>query len=350
MANGKIIYTPLPTVALEFDGAHYLSLDEAAFNFGTGNFAVDALLMADPAVADAECWIAAKGAADLAGVAGWHFYYKPATRRLGLRLNDGGVTPVSVETDVNGIPALGTYFWARLEVDRVNDVASLFVNGVAAPVIGLISAITGSLDNAERLKVGGYDAATHRHQGALEMLRFDSGRLLSAAWRLREWHRLQYGGLRAPRDFLALWTWYGESLADRSAQAYTLEYQGGGDPVYLPGWPGSAGPISYTFEDNFEFGHEPGYLDLDDWQRMNDASGLHYPHPNQKKSWLLPFKYLSVEQQAAFDAAWAGKQPLTLYLNADDPSEDGLFLLMKYPLLQSVFTDRVDAELDLEQA
>lgn len=348
MANGKIIYTPRTTVALEFDGAHYLSLDRADFNFAAGDFGVDALLTIDPAVADAECWLAAKGAADLTGLAGWHFYSKPGSRRLGLRLNDGVAAPLAVETADNQIPALGTPFWARMQADRSGEVRFL-VNGVDVGG-GSISAKSGSLSNAELLKVGGYDAATNRHHGTLDLLRVDSGRLLSAAWHLREWHRLQYGGFRQPRDFLAYWDWYGESLADRSAQAYTLTYQGGGDPVYLPGWPASAGAKTYIFQENFEIGHEPGYLDLDDHQRSTDGAAFIYVHDNQKKTWTLPFRWIPPEQQEAFEAAWAAKQPLTLYLNADEPAEPGTFVMMTYPLRQSVFTDRVDADLDLEEA
>lgn len=348
MANGKIVYIPIPTVAVSLDGAHYLSLASSAFNFGTGNFGVDALLRVDPAVADAECWIAAKGVVTLSSASGWHFYYKPGSRRLGLRINDGGVTPVVVETADNAIPALGTNFWGRLEIDRSNDLARFYVDGFLAGT-GDISAITGSLDNAEPLKVGAYDASTNRHKGSLDLLRFDSGRLLSAAWHEKEWYRLKYGGYRQPRDFLAFWTWYGETLVDRSAGAYELTWQGIGAPAYITGWPGSAGAITYLFEENFELGHKPGYLDLDDSQRMADASDFTYPHPNQKKTFMLPFGWIPPEQQAAFEAAWAGKQPLNLYLNADEPPEEGTFKLMKYPLFQSVFTDRVDAELDLEQ-
>lgn len=349
MANGKIIYTPIPTLALSFDEAHYLSLASAAFNPGTGHLGVDSLLYIDPAVADSECWVAAKGALDLSSLAGWHFYYKPATRRLGLRLNDGGVTALVVETADNAIPALGNNFWARLEIDRTAALARFYVNGTLAAARD-ISAVTGSLDNAEPLKVGGYDASTNRHKGRLDFLRFDLDRLLPAAWHEEEWHRLRYGCSRRAdfEDFLAVWTWYGQSLMNLGGD-YELAWQGGGDPVYVTGWPGSAGDIEYLFEENYNYDAEIGYLELDDNQRLADQSAFNYPAPNQKKTFTLPFQYILPPQQAAFEAAWAAKQPLKLFLDADRPKEPGTYQLMKYPLQRYVFSSRMDAELDLEQ-
>lgn len=348
MANGKIVYTPLTTVGLTLDGAHYLSLDDGSFNPGTGHLGVDFLGALDPTVADSECWLAAKGASSLASAAGWHIYCKPASRRLGLRLNDGGVTPLAVETADNQLPVLGQPFWARVEVDRTNDLARFYVNGslVASQDI---SAITGSLNNSELLRVGAYDASTNRFKGRVDLLRFDLARLLAAAWHEQEWYRLYYGCPRQAQDFLAVWTFYGESLIDISANAFELTWQGGGNPAFETGWPGSAGAIAYPFADNFEIDFEPGHLDLDDNQRMADGSAYNYPHPNQKKTYVLPFKHILPAQQSALVAAWAAKQPIDLCLDADLPKEEGQFQIMKYPLLRHVFSSRMDAELDLEQ-
>lgn len=350
MAYGKIIYSPLTTVALSLDGAHYLSRDEAAFNTGAGHFGVDALIGVDPTVADAECWIAAKGAASLANAAGWHFYYKPGTRRLGFRLNDGGVTPLVVETGDNQIPVLGSNFWARLRVDHTNNLALFYVNGLLVASRD-ISSVAGSLDNTELFRVGGYDAATHRHKGSLDFLRLDAGRVLPAAWHEEEWHRLRYGCPRRAEDyedFLAAWTFYGQTLLDTGGN-YELAWQGGGDPAYITGWPGSAGEIEYLFDENFNFDAEPGYLALDDNQRMADGSAFRYIAPNQKKTFTLPFQYILPPQQAAFYAAWAAKQPTKLYLDADRPKEPGSYLIMEYPLLKYLFSGRMDAKLVMEQ-
>lgn len=346
MANGKIIYTPIPTLALLLDGAHYLSLAEAAFNAGTGDLGVDALLTIDPAVADSESWIAAKGAASLANAAGWHWYYTKTTRRLGLRINDGGITPLVVETANDQIPALGTAFGARLQIDRAGQ-ARFYVNGLDVGG-GAISTKGGSLDNTEPLKVGACDASTNRHQGSLDFLRLDLGRVLSATWVEEEWYRIKYGWPREAQDFLALWTFYGESLVDRSAAAYELAWQGGGAPVYGPGWPGSAGSISYPFAVNFNFGDKPGYLDLDDRQRMLDASDFTYPHPNPKRTWLWDFKYILPEQQAALVGAWASKQPVRLYRDAARP-QTAVVRIITYPLQESVFSNVVHAQLDMEE-
>lgn len=347
MSNGKIIYPPIPTVRLLLDEAHYASLASADFNAGTGNLGVDALITVDAAVADSESWISAKGASNLANLAGWHWYYKKTSRRLGLRLNDGGATPLVVETADNQIPALGAPFWARVQTDRAGQ-ARFYVNGVDVGG-GSIAAKAGSLDNSEPFKVGAYNTTTNRHKGSLDFLRFDLGRILPPAWHIEEWYRIRYGWPREAQDFLAFWTFYGESLVDRSAAAYTLAWQGGGDPGYAIGWPSSAGPISYTFATNFNFGDKPAYLDLDDRQRMLDASDFTYPHPNPKRTFTWPFKLISPEQQAAFVAAWASKQPVKLYRDADRP-QTAIVKIITYPLQESVFTNVVNAELDMEEA
>lgn len=345
MANGKIIYIPLPSVALGFDGLHYLSSDNTAFNAGTGKFGVDVLGSIDPILTGVDCWflLAAKGPADLANAAGWHFYYNPGRRRLGFRINDGGASPVVVETPDNVLPPPGEHFWARLQMDRAG-LGQLFAQGLLA-ASGDISGKAGNVDSAEPFTVG------LNHWGTIDLVRFDLGRLLSAAWHEEEWQRLRYGCFRRAEDyedFLAVWTWYANSLQDLLG-VYELLYQGEGSPVFEAGWPGSAADLEYLFDENFTFDMEPGYLDLDDNQRMADGSAFNCPAPNQKKSLTLPFQYIQPQQQAAFEAAWAAKQPIKLYLDADRPKQPGLFQIMKYPIQKSVFTNRVNAELDLEQ-
>jgi len=344
VAKGKIIYPPLASPAISLDGAHYLSLAEAAFNVGTQDFGVDALIYINPAVADSECWIAAKGVTDLANAAGWHWYYKKTSRRLGLRINDGGTTALVVETADNQIPALATRFWARVQADRDGQ-ARFYVNGADVGG-GSIAAKAGSLNNSEPLKIGGNTDALNRHQGLINFIRFDAGRILPDAWHPEEWDRIRYGCIPEVADFLARWN-FASSLTDASANGYILMWQGTGDPVYSP-WYEDGEVVEYLFAKNFGYGHKPGYLDLDDRQRMLDASDFTYPHPNPKRTFLLPFKNIAPEQQAAFTAAWASKQPVRLYLDADRP-QTAIIKIITYPLHESVFSDRVNAELDMEE-
>lgn len=318
MANGKIIYTPIPTKALQFDGVHYLTLNSAAFNVNTQDFAIDALLTTDPAAADSECWIAAKGAANLANLAGMHWYYTKTTRRLGLRINDGGATPLVVETANDQIPALGATFWPRLQADRDGQ-ARFYVNGVDVGG-GSIAAKAGSLDNSEPLKVGAYDASANRHKGSLDFLRFDLGRILSAAWHVKEWDCIRYGLPREIRDFLARWN-FEESLVDDSENLFTLAWQGGGSPTYVTGYPSVAGPLTYSFRRNFsrmKEGPQPSWLDTDDNQRAINGEAFGYAGA-LKERWALNFPLINQEQLTAFKAAEASRDQFAFYADAGEP-------------------------------
>ena len=320
MANGKIIYVPIPTKAVQFDGLHYLSLDSTVLNFAAGDFAVGALIYINPAVADSESWIAAKGAADLAGAAGWHWYYKKNTRRLGLRINDGDVAATVVETADNQIPALGIWFWARVQADRDGQVR-FYVNGVDVGG-GSIAAAAGSLNNSEPLKVGGFDAATNRHQGAIDFLRFDSGRILSAAWHAKEWDNIRYGMPRKISDFLARWN-FEESLVDDSDNLLTLTWQGGNAPAYDAGWPTQDAPLTYVFQRNFsryEDGPEPSWLDTDDNERALSGAAFSYAGP-LKDRWPLNFPLINEQELTAFKAAEAGRNPFAFYVDGSENEE-----------------------------
>ncbi len=350
MAYGKFIYTPAATLALDLDGAHCLSLDNAAFNFGSQDFALDGPVYIDPAVADGECWLAAKGTLTLANASGWHWYYKPASRRLGLRLNDGGATPLTVETPDNALPALGNRPWPAIKVDRGGDQVRFLVDGADVGG-GSIAAIAGSLNNSELFRVGGYDAATHCHQGLLEFLRVDLGRLLPAVWYEQEWDRLRYGWPRPQMDedidFLAYWG-FGEILADLSDSAFTLVWQGGGDPAYVTGWPGSEGPIEYLFEENFQRDHETGFLDLDARQRAEDGSQSGYAGA-RKLFYRLPFKLIPRSQRIVLDAAWASPDLVAFYADADLP-RTFWGRVQTPPNWKVQQMERADGEVYLEQA
>lgn len=318
MAYGKIIYTPIPTKALQFDGSHYATMDSAAFNCNTQDFAIDALLYVDPAVADAECWIAAKGALDLANAAGWHWYYRPGARRLGLRINAGGASPVVVETADNALPALGSWFWARLQADR--DGQARFLVNAADVGGGSIAAAAGSLNNTQLLRIGAYDAANHRHQGAMDFIRFDLGRLLSSAWHVKEWDKIRYGMPREVADFLARWN-FEESLVDDSESLFTLTWQGGGSPAYVTGWPSAAAPLTYSFRRHFSRlseGPQPSWLDTDDNQRAINGAAFSYSGA-LKQRWSINFPLIDEEQYTAFRAAEAGRGQFAFFADAEEP-------------------------------
>lgn len=316
MANGKIIYTPILTKALSLDGDHYLNLGSSAFNFGIGNFGVDALFAINAAAGDDEGWIAAKSTWPLNNAAGWHWYYKPGSRRLGLRINDGGVTPVTVETADNAIPALGSKFWARLEIDRTNKLARFYVNSFLA-ASGDISAVTGSLDNSEPLLVSYHESSVNL---SLDFLRFDLGRLLSAAWHVKEWDNIRYGMPRKVSDSLAMWN-FQESLVDDSENLFTLAWQGGGSPTYVIGYPSVAAPLTYNFRRNFsrmKEGPQPSWLDTDDNQRAINGAAFGYAGA-LKERWALNFPLINQEQLTAFKAAEASRDQFAFYADAGEP-------------------------------
>jgi hypothetical protein len=270
-------------------------------------------------VASSECWIAAKGVFDLSGASGWHFYYLPASRRLGLRINDGQSAVTEIETANNQIPAYGTDFWARVEVDRTAGLVRFYVNDSLVGT-GDISAVTGSVNNSEYLKVGGYGGSANYHEGDISFIRFDTGRVLSAAWHDKEWDNIRYGMPRDVLDFLARWN-FESSLVDDSDNLYTLVWQGGGSPTYVTGYPSSGAPITYAFVRNFDVvneGPQDDWLDTDDSQRTLDGSAYCYPGP-LKKRWEIGFSLINLEQCTIFRAVEAGRDQFGFYADASEP-------------------------------
>src|SRR5574343_493070 len=176
MAKGKIVYGVSAFKALVMDETFYLYLDNSDFNFGTEDFAVDALLEINSATADSESWIAGKGPLDLDGLSGWHWYYTKADRKLHLRINDGQLAATVVSSSAGAFD-FGERFWARVAVDR-DDKAYLYVNGVLVGS-GDVGGCKCSVSNSSLLKIGGYDASSYRMKGYLDSIRFDQGILLS---------------------------------------------------------------------------------------------------------------------------------------------------------------------------
>jgi hypothetical protein len=344
MGRGQIIYTPAATSAITLDGAHYLSLaDDADFDFGTADFAVDALLRIDADTPDAEAVIAAKGAASLGGAAGWHFVADTVNLKLGLRINDGDVAAAYVASNAAAF-SLGAWFWARVTADRDGN-ATFYVNGVSVGA-GAVSAAAGSLNNSEALKVGGQDASASRLKGAMDFLRFDAGRLLSAAWAAREWDRLRYGARRSVQDFLELWS-FEESLTGDSDAAHILAWQGGGGAAYETGYPASEGTITYQFGKNFQYGHEDAFLDVDDRQRSLDGGLFSYVGA-RKSRLVVKFPAAALAQVVALQAAWAGGRELDFYEDADLPRTCQA-LMAAPPAAQSVANGLYELEIELEE-
>lgn len=323
MSRGKIRFTPPASGAVTLDEAHYLSIDEAAFNFGISDFAIDALLYVESDAADEEGWICAKGAIDLDGEAGWHFFYEKSGGRLGLRINDGAVA-ATVAYSHYGAFSPGSWFWARVNADR-DGAAEFFVNGAVAGA-GNIAAAAGSVDNAEYFKVGAYDAATNRLKGAIDFLRVDVLRLLRADWAAAEWLRIKYGATRRPEDFPAFWD-FTASLADASANRFTLAWQGGGDAAYQDGWPYAAAPVEYVFGRNFRPEPELGHAETDDVQMALNGRSFSHAGPRLRRG-VLEFPAADLEQAVALTAVWEGGREFWLHLDADRP---GFKAVMLYP-------------------
>ena len=313
MGNGQLIYTPLLFQALTFDEAHYLSLDNSAFNMGTGDFSLDAYLKISSTPADTESWITAKGTSALTSAAGWHFFYEKTLLRLGLRINDGGATPLVVYSN-NSAFSLDTDFWARVTVDR-DGLATFFVNGVAMGT-GAVSSKAGSLDNAENLKVGGYDASTKRHKGTISFLRIDKARILSADWCTQEWDRIRFGWPQRIGKATALWD-FENSLIDLSAELFTLIYNGGGSPSYVDGPPFTSAPITISFTQNFSYGREENMVEGTDFARTLDGTGQSYALFT-KMVHRLQFTGVLYSQWAAFMAAKMSGEPVDLYLDTGE--------------------------------
>lgn len=348
MANGKISYTPIQTRALVLDGAHYANLDQAAFNVGTGHFGFDWLGQIDADTPDNLITIIRKSPTNWANTAGWWFGAEKDRRRLRLILNDGQAGKIDIYSADNAFP-LGSRFYGAVRADRAGE-ARFFVGlpGQAAAAVGsgAISSRAGSLDNTYLLRVGGYSTAADRLKGAIDLLRVDSGRLLPDSWYQEEWDRLRFGCRRLHHDFLACWL-FGGSLADASASAYTLAWQGGGAAAYADGWPYSAAPLTYNFEENYSHGFEAGYLDLDDRQRAADGSDFTDAGP-EKLYYKLSFNNLPVSQQAAFTAAWQARQSFRFFPDGAKPSP-GWFKFETPPAFVNQFLERAKADISLEQ-
>ncbi|MHB9075776.1 MAG: LamG-like jellyroll fold domain-containing protein [Desulfobaccales bacterium] len=342
MANGKIIYTPPETRALSLDGLHFLSRDDAALNMGVQDFNLDFLIKVDPTITDPFVRLVSKATVSLAGAAGWIVQLDTANRKLGLILNDGEVSPVTVETEANALPEHGNWFYGGISADRSGQVR-FYIAGADAGG-GEVSSRPGSLDNSELFRVGAYSAASYRFDGLIGFVRLDVGRVLPAAWWAAEWDRLRYGCLRELADSLELWQFYDSLAGDGGLD---LDWQGGDTPAYADGWPSIIAPLAYTFEENFQRKFEFGHLDFTDRQRAEDGSA--FSHAGAiKRYFRLPFKNMPFTQQAALTAAWQGQQDLELFLDAGR-RRTCWALIKEAPVMNQQLQERAEGDLSLEE-
>lgn len=324
--NGKIIYQPRYTQALLLDGAHYLSLDDAGFNPGTGHFAFDWLGQIDADTPDTQITLCRKGAAAVsaswAALGGWYFGADKTNLRLRLSLNDGNAGGQVTVYSSNNVFTLGSRFWAAVRADRAGQ-ARFYVNGVDVGG-GAVSTRAGSLDNTALLKIGGFDVATERLKGDLDFFRADFGRLLPAAWYAAEWDKLRFGMKRpetaAEFDGLEYWGFQG-GLLGLAATARTLSYNGGGLPAYADGWPYNQGAIAAPFLVNCAWGAVRSRADTRDISYALNGSARTYEAAPKKGKWLLSFRNVPAAQRAALEGALDAGEPVQFFKDADWPRD-----------------------------
>ena len=75
-------------------------------------------------------------------------------------------------------------------------------------------------------------------------------------------------------------------------------------------------PTTYTFAQNYSFGHRPGYLDLISRKRALDGTAYADAGPI-KRTWSLEFSGAPLAQKQAFEAAYESGLPFDFYLDAD---------------------------------
>lgn len=340
----KISWTPPLVQAVSLDESHFLSLDESAFNMGTGDFGIDALLKVGSTPADTESWIVAKGTQALTSAAGWCFFYEKTLLRLGLRINDGGATPLVVYSN-SGVFALDADFWAGVTVDRDGN-ATFYVNGVAVGG-GAVSSISGSLDNAEEIKVGAYDATHNRHKGSIGFLRIDQGRVLPATWFSKEWDRVRYGYPIYLQDFLALWDFEG-TLLDLS-ELYTFTWNGGGDEAYVDGYPYTIAPLELLLsKGKISFGGDDWELEAEDSERSLDGTLNSYSlYTKRRLTW--PGESLNFSEVIALRAAKISGNLIDVYKDSNHP-RDWQGFIMEVPEFKEDFQNIYSGELVVEEA
>lgn len=84
---------------------------------------------------------------------------------------------------------------------------------------------------------------------------------------------------------------------------------------------GELSQVTYQCVQNYEYGHELGYLSTDDAGRMLDGTGKSYVGP-RKKTFNISFDMVLKAQLDAWMLAWNVGGPIDLYLDGDSGTPD----------------------------
>ena len=77
---------------------------------------------------------------------------------------------------------------------------------------------------------------------------------------------------------------------------------------------GAVTQITYDFVQNYDYGHEQGYLETDDNARSLDGTLYSYAG-TRKKKFTLSFSYVLRSQLDSFQMIWSFQCPIDLYLD-----------------------------------
>lgn len=104
-------------------------------------------------------------------------------------------------------------------------------------------------------------------------------------------------------------------------------------------YPFGAPPVVYSFEQNYNWKHQPlDYVATDAFARSPNGT-LHSDCGALKRKVSLPFEFAPLSQVQAIEAARLTKQPVDLYLDGDqaEPSLTGLIMQPLNPVGQPSF-------------
>lgn len=334
VANGKLVFTPYPVYAISLDGSHYLTLSSSDMNVTTGDFQLDAVILIDPA-SSATPTIAGKPPVSWISSPGYLFFIDKANARLGLTINDGSATALTVYSN-SSVLTESEWYWVGVRLDR-DGLATFYVNGSQVGTADITSR-AGSLSNSQAFVCG------NSLTGKIGHVRVKHG-LIPDRWWLPEYYRLAYGYPRAIQDFTAFWT-LPQSLEDLSG-GYTLTYSGGGSPSYVDGWPSVYAPLTLNLSIMFEFPHDDGFLDFDSPSRS--ISGILYSHVGaRKRGGRLKFPYVQPPQKIGIDSIYAAGTEFDVYFDSELPLNFQA-LMVGPPSVTSILHECFSVEIEIEE-
>jgi hypothetical protein len=141
-----------------------------------------------------------------------------------------------------------------------------------------------------------------------------------------------------------------QSLVGEAAALRTLAWQGGGEPVYVDGWPYNAAPLSLLISKG-KLGWEGDDEELDaaDWDRALDGTANSYLH-YAKRRLVWPLAGLTYGDAIALRAAYLSGKPLTLSRNCDEPAENSRgYIFASPPKLQEILANLWSGEAEFDE-